>query len=82
MQDIVSLLHQSIGSIGPDCDVIRENIEASRTWEADILAAIEKRHDDYIRRCAEFRQFRDEIDVLVEERRREFSCFTPENGRE
>lgn len=43
MQSLLDLLHQSIGSIGPDCEAIKQNILASRSMESDIVAAIERR---------------------------------------
>ena len=64
MQDLVNLLHQSISSIGPDCDIIRENIQASRSMEADIVAAIESRVNALARR-AEHIQFCNEIEEII-----------------
>jgi len=43
MDQLLALLHQHIGSIGPDCDVIAQNMRAAQTIPADILAAIEAR---------------------------------------
>lgn len=44
MQDpLLAILHQSIGSIGPDSEAIKQNILASRSMESDIVAAIEAR---------------------------------------
>jgi len=40
---LLQLLHQSIGSIGPDSEAIKQNILASRSMENDIVAAIERR---------------------------------------
>jgi|CZKL01.1.fsa_nt_gi hypothetical protein len=43
MDPLLQLLHQSIGSIGSDCEAIKQNILASRSMENDIVAAIERR---------------------------------------
>ncbi len=43
MDPLLALLHQSIGSTGPDSDSIKQNILASRSMESDIVAAIERR---------------------------------------
>ena len=78
---LLNLLHQSLGSIGPDCEAIKQNILASRSMENDIVAAIEARVNAE-QRLAEHRQFCEDVDAMNEDRGHiEFSCFTPLSGR-
>jgi len=39
----LALLHAAIGSIGPDCDIIAQNMRAAEAIPADVMAAIEAR---------------------------------------
>jgi hypothetical protein len=66
MDPLLPPLHQSIGSIGPDCEAIKQNILASRSMESDIVAAIEARVNAEERR-AEAAQFSDDVDAIRDE---------------
>ncbi len=65
MQDLIALLQQSIGSIGPDVAAIKQNIMASCSMEGDIVRAIEARVKAEQSRV-DYRAFCDEVDAIRE----------------
>jgi hypothetical protein len=66
MDPLLALLHQSLGSIGPDCEAIKQNILASRSMESDIVAAIEARVNAE-QRLAEVAAFCADVDAIRDE---------------